>query len=258
MEKVKEFIKRNIKIVIPAAILLVLILASVIYFISQPKTQNDNNTDNQTAERIETTAQNDTKKDEANTEDKKEDNRENNEEKNDNTSDNTSAGDANSDTSGSSTTSSEVSTSSNSEESSQTAHQHVWKEHTAEKWVEDIVTVVDQPERYEEYNLYRMYWYDKGTWEETRDPSRFNAWERDRTGGPFSPNSINMVKNPEDCPLFTGYNELGQPTYTGDHAIIKGLYDIIPAVTHEEDRSHYETYVDYYYCDCGAKKQPDR
>ena len=247
MEKVKEFIKRNIKIVIPAAILLVLILASVIYFISQPKTQNDNNTDNQTSERIETTAQNDTKKDEANTEDKKEDNRENNEEKNDNTSDNTSAGDANSDTSGSSTTSSEVSTSGNSEESSQTKHQHVWKEHTAEKWVEDIVTVVDQPERYEEYNLYRMYWYDKGTWEETRDPSRFNEWERDRTGGPFSPNSINMVKNPEDCPLFTGYNELGQPTYTGDHAIIKGLYDIIPAVTHEEDRSHYETYVDYYY-----------
>ena len=254
MEKVKEFIKRNIKIVIPAAILLVLILASVIYFISQPKTQNDNNTDNQTAERIETTAQNDTKKDEANTEDKKEDNRENN----DNTSDNTSAGDANSDTSGSSTTSSEVSTSGNSEESSQTEHQHVWKEHIAEKWVEDIVTVVDHPERYEEYNLYRMYWYDKGTWEETRDPSRFNEWERDRTGGPFSPNSINMVKNPEDCPLFTGYNELGQPTYTGDHAIIKGLYDIIPAVTHEEDRSHYETYVDYYYCDCGAKKQPDR
>lgn len=258
MEKVKEFIKRNIKIVIPAAILLVLILASVIYFISQPKTQNDNNTDNQTAERIETTAQNDTKKDEANTGDKKEDNRENNEEKNDNTSDNTSAGAANSNTSGSSTTSSEVSTSGNSEESSQTAHQHVWKEHTAEKWVEDIVTVVDQPERYEEYNLYRMYWYDKGTWEETRDPSRFNEWERDRTGGPFSPNSINMVKNPEDCPLFTGYNELRQPTYTGDHAIIKGLYDIIPAVTHEEDRSHYETYVDYYYCDCGAKKQPDR
>ena len=258
MEKVKEFIKRNIKIVIPAAILLVLILASVIYFISQPKTQNDNNTDNQTSERIETTAQNDTKKDEANTGDKKEDNRENNEEKNHNTSDNTSAGDANSDTSGSSTTSSEVSTSGNSEESSQTVHQHVWKEHTAEKWVEDIVTVVDQPERYEEYNLYRMYWYDKGTWEETRDPSRFNEWERDRTGGPFSPNSINMVKNPEDCPLFTGYNELGQPTYTGDHAIIKGLYDIIPAVTHEEDRSHYETYVDYYYCDCGAKKQPDR
>ena len=258
MEKVKEFIKRNIKIVIPAAILLVLILASVIYFISQPKTQNDNNTDNQTSERIETTAQNDTKKDEANTEDKKEDNRENNEEKNDNTPDNTSAGDTNSDTSGSSTTSSEVSTSGNSEESSQTEHQHVWKEHTAEKWVEDIVTVVDQPERYEEYNLYRMYWYDKGTWEETRDPSRFNEWERDRTGGPFSPNSINMVKNPEDCPLFTGYNELGQPTYTGDHAIIKGLYDIIPAVTHEEDRSHYETYVDYYYCDCGAKKQPDR
>lgn len=81
--------------------------------------------------------------------------------------------------------------------------EHVWKEHTAEKWVEDIVTVVDQPERYEKYTLYRMYWYDKGTLEETRDSSRFNEWERDRTGGPLSPNSINMAKNPEDCPLFT-------------------------------------------------------
>ena len=28
----------------------------------------------------------------------------------------------------------------------------------------------------------------------------------------------------------------------------------IPAVTHEEDQGYYETYVDYYYCDCGATK----
>lgn len=25
--------------------------------------------------------------------------------------------------------------------------------------------------------------------------------------------------------------------------------------TREEDHGHYETYIDYYYCDCGAKKQ---
>ena len=28
----------------------------------------------------------------------------------------------------------------------------------------------------------------------------------------------------------------------------------IEAVTHEEDQEYYETYVDYQYCDCGARR----
>lgn len=154
----------------------------------------------------------------------------------------------------SSQTSSQKSQSAGSSKQNTTSHQHAWKEHTAQRWVSNIVTVVDQEERYEKYSLYRMYWYNTGTWEETRDPARFQAWERDREGGPLSPNSITMARRPEDCPLFLRYNELGQPQYQGDHSIISGLYDVIPAVTHEEDRGYYETYVDYYYCDCGAKK----
>ena len=38
-------------------------------------------------------------------------------------------------------------------------------------------------------------------------------------------------------------------------AYISGLYETIPAVTHEETRTRYETYTDYYYCDCGAVKK---
>ena len=137
-------------------------------------------------------------------------------------------------------------------------HTHKWKAHKATKqvWVPKVVTVVDQPEHYEEYTLYRMYWYNTGKWEETRDPSRFNAWSKDRVGGQLSPNSIYMANKPEDCPLFTGYDESGNPSYTNDHAIISELYDTIPAVTHKEDQGYYkkQSYTDYYYCSCGARK----
>ena len=135
------------------------------------------------------------------------------------------------------------------------SHKHIWKSHTAQKKVTETVTVVDEPEKTVGYSLYRMYWYNTGEWEETRDPERFDAWQKDMQGGPFAPNSINMAKKPEDCPLFKGYDEKGNATYTGDHTIITGLYETIPAVTHEETRTRYETYTDYYYCDCGAVKK---
>lgn len=132
------------------------------------------------------------------------------------------------------------------------SHKHVWKAHTAQKKVTETVTVVDEPEKTVSYSLYRMYWYNTGKWEETRDPERFQTWMRDREGGQISPDSITMAKKPEDCPLFNGYDENGHASFTNDHTIISGLYETIPAVTHEETRTRYETYTDYYYCDCGA------
>lgn len=129
-------------------------------------------------------------------------------------------------------------------------HEHDWIAHTNQRWVSQIVTVVDEPERYEEYTIFRIYWYHTGTWEETRDPDRFREWAYSEYGSlyPF----YHIEKN-EDNPLFLGYNELGQPSFIGDH-VLWGGYDFIPAVTHEEDQGYYETYVDYYYCDCGATK----
>lgn len=134
---------------------------------------------------------------------------------------------------------------------SEPTHEHVWHEHTAQRWVPNVVTVVDEPERYEEYDMWRFYWYNTGTWEETRDYARWDAWWNDWEGGYWAPNSMSMVINPEDCPLFIGYNELGQESYMGDH-VHWIEYEKIPAVTHEEDQGYYETYTDYYYCDCGA------
>ena len=129
-------------------------------------------------------------------------------------------------------------------------HEHNWIARTNQRWVSQIVTVVDEPERYEEYGIFKIYWYNTGTWEETRDPDRFTEWAHSEYGSlyPF----YHIDKN-EDNPLFLGYNELGQPSFTGDHVLWTG-YDFIPAVTHEEDQGYYETYVDYYYCDCGATK----
>ena len=46
-------------------------------------------------------------------------------------------------------------------------HTHVWKKHTAQKWVPNIITVVDKPEQTVKYSVYKMYWYTTGTWEET-------------------------------------------------------------------------------------------
>lgn len=136
------------------------------------------------------------------------------------------------------------------------SHKHIWKSHTAQKKVTETVTVVDEPEKTVGYSLYRMYWYNTGEWEETRDPERFQAWIKDKDGGQISPNSIMMTtNNPEKCPLFKGYDEKGHASFTNDHTIFTGLYETIPAVTHEETRTRYESYTDYYYCDCGAVKK---
>ena len=116
----------------------------------------------------------------------------------------------------------------------------------------NIVTVVDRPEKTEKYSIYRMYWYNTGKWEETRDPERFDEWYKSKNGGLYT--LYNPYAKPEDDPLFIGYDKNGHPQYTNNHTIRGPYYDVTPAVTHEEDHGHYETYVDYYYCDCGARK----
>ena len=134
--------------------------------------------------------------------------------------------------------------------SSEQPHKHNWTAHTSQRWVSQIVTVVDEPERSEKYARFKFYWYNTGTWEETRDPARFEEWANSEYGQLYP---FYHIQNIEDNPLFLGYNELGQPSFRGDHVMSEG-WDVIPAVTHEEDQGYYETYVDYYYCDCGATK----
>lgn len=142
-----------------------------------------------------------------------------------------------------------VSSSTSSSGGTSSAHKHVWKDHTAKRWVSNIVTVVDEPEKTEKVTIYRMYWWDSKQWTETKDPDKFDEW--------YTKKFEWMVTYdyPYDMPpeLYLGEDEKGNPQFTNDHSIIS-YYETIPAVTHEEDQGHYETYVDYQYCDCGAKK----
>ena len=89
--------------------------------------------------------------------------------------------------------------------------------------------------------------------EETRDAARFDEWYHSEWGSLYP--LMHPFARPEDNPLFQKYNEYGQAVYTGDHSIIHPLYDVVPAVTHEEDQGHYEDRVDYQYCSvCGARR----
>ena len=260
--KIKEFIK-NKKIVIIIVIIVLLLLAGGACFISQLCVSNGSKTYSQTIENTETS-----------TTDSK--NIESSEESKEDATDESSSDGASSEAAVSSESSSQTAASSSELSSissshvstpsgsgyggsqtvkpsqpAQPSHIHSWKDHIAQRWVSNIVTVVDEPEQTVKCSLYRMYWYTTGTWEETQDPARFDTWYKSKDGGLYP--LYNPYEKPEDNPLFKGYDDNGNPTYTGDHAIIT-YYETKPAVTHEEDRGYYESYVDYQYCDCGATK----
>ena len=246
MNKAKEFLLKNKKVVIPIAVVLVLLIVVAICFGVRSCARKDAadpltvaQTDNTNA-----SAETNTATPEAT------------QAATDNTVANgTQSGAASPATSVAGTTVSvanQSSGSSGTNSAQDASHQHTWKAHTAQKWVSNIVTVVDQPEKTEKYSIYRMYWYNTGKWEETRDPERFDEWYKSEQGGLYT--IYHPYDKPEDDPLFLGYDQNGHPKYTNNHTIRGPYYDVTPAVTHEEDHGHYETYVDYYYCDCGARK----
>jgi hypothetical protein len=130
-----------------------------------------------------------------------------------------------------------------------TEHTHQWEPHTVQRWVPNIVTVVDTPEQTEKVTLYRIYWWDTKTWQDTKDPAVFDEWYRKKADW------LREYQYPDAMPpeLYLGDDENGNPRYTNDHSIIT-YYETVPAVTHEEDQGHYETDTDYYVCACGATK----
>ena len=278
MPKIKDYICKNRKIIILAAIVIILLIAACIYFILHPSTdtgaqqaihtqrdpeisKEENAAEvqqetNQTAE-PESKPQENTETEE--TENKSQENNEpeepeNNPEMNQ---ENDSAQAESELPEADSSDTTDKNSSSNSSAldtgSEDTSHTHVWKAHTVEEWVPNIVTVVDQPAQTVKYSIYRMYWYTTGVWEETRDAERFDTWYKSKDGGLYP--LYHPYKKPEDNPLFIEYDKNGNPTYINDHVIAGPYYETIPPVTHEEDQGHYETYTDYYYCDCGATKQ---
>lgn len=108
------------------------------------------------------------------------------------------------------------------------AHQHQWQEHKV--WVSDIVTVVDEPEQVihgaqlytkhsdgQWYSDGETYWFENGF---TTDDLKAIIKDKVKNEG-YIGNYVNRTKT-------------------------------IPAKTHTEDHGSYQT--DYYYCSCGARK----
>lgn len=269
MSKGKDFIRKNRKILMIIAIAIILLLTAGIYLIWQRNVDTENQVDTKNQITTQAKDKNVISNEESGTERQVEEDKEENEEKNktENQQNQQDTVQAQTETQEENRLPDSIpsqlpdATNSNSNtdseclvgtDSANNSHTHVWNAHTAQKWVPHIVTVVDQPEQNIKYSIYRMYWYTTGTWEETRDAERFNTWYHSEEGGLYP--LYHPYKKPEDNPLFLAYDKNGNPTYINDHVIAGPYYETIPAVTHEEDHGHYETYVDYYYCDCGATK----
>ncbi len=119
--------------------------------------------------------------------------------------------------------------------------QHTWVDHTATVWVENWVTVVDEPEKTVDgvqfYTLSEtgeyiangpVYWFENGF-----------------TQADLQAIIVEGIKNEDENGLFQGvyYHNYQNVTKT------------VPAVTHEEDQGYYEEVVEYQYCSqCGQRK----
>lgn len=219
MEKFKEFIRKNKIIVTSAAILIVLVMAGAgVSLAANAIHANDNRSEQTTQTQAEqqTASQEvkeeDTKsladreesaKEEAeigNTDHPSETKDENIEDENtedanikdENTEDKNTADEkkesAIGGTGSASTGGSETDSSNGSGSSNEPVHQHQWKDHMAQRWVSNIVTVVDEPEKTQKVTLYRMYWWDSKQWTETKDSTVFEEWSKKKMIG-----CVNMV-----------------------------------------------------------------
>lgn len=132
-------------------------------------------------------------------------------------------GNANSSSSNSGS-SSNTGNSSGSDKPSKPAHQHSWKQHTAQKWVSNMVTVPDYETQKVAVGTRYIFFYDGYT--TTSDTNAEN-------------HAMELVLAGVD----DGYR-------------METIYETkqVQVGSHQEDHGHNETYVDYEYCDCGARR----
>ena len=111
-----------------------------------------------------------------------------------------------------------------SDKPSKPAHQHSWKQHTAQKWVSNMVTVPDCETQRVAVGTRYIFAYDG--YSTTSDADAENhAME------------LILAGLPDNYRMETIYEEKQ-----------------VQVGSHQEDHGHYETYVDYEYCDCGARR----
>lgn len=224
LEQIKNMISKNKKIVI--AIILIIILSLVIGIAFASKPSDNKKTESQTEQKIDVSEENNNKEEE----DKKE---ENENSKTDKNTDNSNSTSTTKDNNNSSTDSNKKDTSSSnsgnsgnsgSDKPSKPAHQHSWKQHTAQKWVSNMVTVPDyETQKVPVGNRY-IFFYDG-----------------------YTTDNINDAKAHAKELILAGVDD-GYRTET--------IYETkqVQVGSHQEDHGHNETYVDYEYCDCGARR----
>ena len=224
LEQIKNMISKNKKIVI--AIILIIILSLVIGIAFASKPSDNKKTESQTEQKIDVSEENNNKEEE----DKKE---ENENSKTDKNTDNSNTTSTTKDNNNSSTDSNKKDTSSSnsgnsgnsgSDKPSQPAHQHSWKQHTAQKWVSNMVTVPDYETQKVAVGTRYIFAYDGYT--TTSDTNAEN-------------HAMELVLAGVD----DGYR-------------METIYETkqVQVGSHQEDHGHNETYVDYEYCDCGARR----
>lgn len=224
LEQIKNMISKNKKIVI--AIILIIILSLVIGIAFASKPSDNKKTESQTEQKIDVSEENNNKEEE----DKKE---ENENSKTDKNTDNSNTTSTTKDNNNSSTDSNKKDTSSSnsgnsgnsgSDKPSQPAHQHSWKQHTAQKWVSNMVTVPDYETQKVAVGTRYIFFYDGYT--TTSDTNAEN-------------HAMELVLAGVD----DGYR-------------METIYETkqVQVGSHQEDHGHNETYVDYEYCDCGARR----
>lgn len=115
-------------------------------------------------------------------------------------------------------------TGSTASQSSQSAHTHSWKEHTAQKWVSNMVTVPDYETQKIAVGTKFIFAYDG-----------------------FSTTDVSVAEQHAVELILAG---------VPDNYRMETIYETqtVQVGSHQEDQGHYEIYVDYYYCDCGATK----
>lgn len=115
----------------------------------------------------------------------------------------------------------------------ESSHIHTWVDHMATRWVPNVVTVVDEPEKtIQGARLYTK--KSDGTWIANGETYWFeNGFTID--------DLKNIIKD-----------KMKNEGYIGNY---QNVEKTVPAVTHTEDKGYNETYVDYQYCSvCGQKR----
>ncbi len=148
--------------------------------------------------------------------------------------------------SGSAGTGSSSSDSSTAGSGSSASHAHSWKNHTATRqvWVSNMVTVPD----YEARTVYGARFYTMsgdGTYV-ANGPTYW--FENGFTTADLQDIIRTGIKNADENGLYNG-------VYYANYQNVSKTVQV-QVGSHQEDQGHYETesYVDYQYCSCGARK----